>query len=152
MQSEMFEYPNVPLWSWQHRFFSALLGEGKYPCGRCCRDCLDETPCISCSICDRWFHFECSNLSAKDFNSIDYYFCSPACEICLLPFTEVTTSILIKEGILCDRGVTKNTSKKKKKEIKKKRTENKTFSIITKCKNRPLSRNWLRVPWYQWSE
>ena len=122
-------------------FFSALSGEGKYPCGRCCRDCLDETPCISCSICDRWFHFECSNLSAKEFNSIDYYFCSPACEICLLPFTEVATSNLIKEGILCDGGVTKNPSKKKKKEIEKKYAENKTFSIITKCKNRPLFRN-----------
>ena len=52
-------------------FFSALYGEGEYPCGKCKRDCLDQTPCISCSICDRWFHFECSNLSAKDFNSID---------------------------------------------------------------------------------
>ena len=108
-------------------FFSALSGEGKYPCGRCCRDCLDETPCISCSICDRWFHFECSNLSAKEFNSIDYYFCSPACEICLLPFTEVATSNLIKEGILCDGGVTKNPSKKKKKKLKRSMLKTKHF-------------------------
>ena len=52
-------------------FYSALEGEGEFPCGRCKRDCLDKTPCISCSICDRWFHFECSNLSAKEFNSIN---------------------------------------------------------------------------------
>ena len=83
-------------------FFSALFGEGKYPCGRCSRDCLDETPCISCSICDRWYHFECSNLTVNEFNNISYYFCSAACEICLLPFTEVESPQLIKDGILFD--------------------------------------------------
>ena len=108
-------------------FFGALFGEGKYPCGRCCRDCLDETPCISCSICDSWYHFECSNLSVNEFNSIDYYFCSPACEICLLPFSEVTTSILAKEGILCDQGIVKNKSKKKNKKLKRSTLKTKTF-------------------------
>ena len=96
-------------------FFSAIHGEGDYPCGRCKRDCLDETPCISCSICDRWYHFECSNLTAKVFNSVDYYFCSPACEICLLPFTDTATSTLVKDGILSDPGDVKCVRKKKKK-------------------------------------
>ena len=106
-------------------FFSALLGEGKYPCGRCGRDCLDETPCISCSICDRWYHFECSNLTVNEFNNISYYFCSAACEICLLPFTEVVTSLLIKEGILFDHGNSKPKSKKKKEKLKRSRLKTK---------------------------
>ena len=95
-------------------FFNVFFDGSKFPCGKCKKGCLDQTPCISCSICDRWFHFECSNLTAKDFNSISYYFCSPACEICLLPFTEVETCILIKEGILVDYGDAKLKPKSKK--------------------------------------
>ena len=96
-------------------FFSGIYGEGKYPCGRCRRDCLDQTPCISCSICDRWYHFECSDLIVTQFNTVSYYFCSAACEICLLPFTEIDTQSLIKDGILFDNAEIKQKNKKKKK-------------------------------------
>ena len=108
-------------------FFGALYGEGEYPCGRCYRDCLDQTPCISCSICDQWYHFECTKLSVKEFNSVSYYFCSAACEICLLPFTEVDTPSLIKDGILSGHADTRRISKKKKEKLKRSRLKTKSF-------------------------
>lgn len=108
-------------------FFSALYGEGDFPCGKCQRDCLDQTPSISCSICDRWYHFECSNLTVKEFNSISYYFCSPACEICLLPFTEVETHSLIKDGILFDHGDIKPPKKKKREKLKRSSLKSKHY-------------------------
>ena len=46
-------------------------------------------------------------------------FCSPACEICLLPFTEVATPVLIKDGILFDHGNSKPKSKKKREKLKR---------------------------------
>lgn len=93
--------------------FSALFGEGDYPCGRCKRDCLDNSPCISCSICDKWFHFECSNLNADEFNNIPYYFCSSVCEMCIFPFTNVETGLLVKNDILHKKA---NVSRKPKPE------------------------------------
>lgn len=112
--------------------FNTLFDGSDYPCGRCKRGCLDQTPCISCSICDRWFHFECSNLTAKEFNSITYYFCSAACEICLLPFTEVDTSTLISDGIFIKHGDTKPKSKKKKENIIRSRLKTKNV-LTSKC-------------------
>ena len=53
------------------------------------------------------------------FNNISYYFCSAACEICLLPFTEVDTRVLVKDGIIYDNGDTKPKTKKKKEKLKR---------------------------------
>ena len=108
-------------------FFSALFGDGEYPCGKCHRDCLDQTPCISCSICDQWIHFECSKLTVTEFNSISYYFCSAACEVCLVPFTEVDTLTLIKDGILTEQPKHKGISKKKKEKLKRSCLKTKNF-------------------------
>ena len=73
-------------------------------------------------------------MTAKEFNSISYYFCSPACEICLLPFTEVETCLLIKDGILFDHGDAKPKPKSKKKKDKLIRSRLKTKNVLTsKC-------------------
>ena len=106
-------------------FFSVLFGEGKYPCAKCKRDCTKYSACISCSICDRWVHFECSNLSKSEFFSIPYFFCSPACEVCLLPFTEVSTQVLIENDILEKTAASEPKPKPRKKRKKKK--ANKVF-------------------------
>ena len=99
--------------------FSALYGSGEFPCGSCHRDCLEYSACIQCSICDMWHHFECSNLTVKEFYNNPYFFCSDRCEICLLPFTEVDTTSLVKSGILA-KSATKPPKKTKKKPKKKK--------------------------------
>ena len=81
-------------------FFSAIFGEGEFPCGKCHKDCLDNSPCIQCSICDTWVHYKCSKLTALQFNTNPYFFCSDACEICLLPFTDIKTAVLVKSESL----------------------------------------------------
>ena len=105
----------LPLHSDDINFFSALYGDGLYPCGKCKIDCTDYSACIQCSICDTWNHFECSNLSKEEFFSNPYYFCSVACEVCLLPFTEIDTKSLIKSGILSKTAHNKPRSRKKRK-------------------------------------
>ena len=55
-------------------FFSALFGEGEYPCKKCKRDCLNKSACFQCSNCDKWCHFECSDLTAKEFKKMYIYF------------------------------------------------------------------------------
>lgn len=94
-------------------FFSALFGENKYPCGHCNRDCLEMTPCIQCSICDDWIHYQCSNLNESEFLTNSYYFCSRECEISLLPFANCNTPALISDEIL-----TKSTTLARKKKDK----------------------------------
>ena len=55
-------------------FFSALYGEGKFPSAQCKRDCTDYMACISCSVCNKWHHHICTNLTNKEFLSIYYFF------------------------------------------------------------------------------
>ena len=52
--------------------FSALFGEGLYPCLKCKRDCVDQMACISCSVCQRWVHHVCTDLSDEEFIN-NYY-------------------------------------------------------------------------------
>ena len=61
-------------------FFSALLGDGTYPCKKCHRDCLDMMNCISCSACGLWLHASCTKLSKDKFETIAFFFCSKKCE------------------------------------------------------------------------
>ena len=56
-------------------FFSAIFGEGEFPCSKCHKDCLEYSPCIECSICGLWTHYECSKLNAYEFNTNPYFFC-----------------------------------------------------------------------------
>ena len=105
-------------------FFSALFGEGEFPCGKCNRDCLKHTVCICCSTCNTWDHFECSGISIREFY-FPYYFCKDACErlgLCsALPFHMISKSELIKSNILLKcKGVP---SKPKNKKIVKKKTK-----------------------------
>ena len=53
---------------------SAVFGDGKYPCKKCKRDCLEGMNCISCSCCGKWLHFECTKLTAEEFKTIPYFF------------------------------------------------------------------------------
>ena len=74
-------------------FVSAMLGDGLYPCKKCKRDCLDVTPCIQCSICKHWVHFECTKLSEIEYNSTPFYFCGNSCKKrAILPGQQVTNS------------------------------------------------------------
>ena len=114
-------------------FFSALYGEGEYPCGKCGRDCLDTTACIQCSTCSVWVHFECTNLSKTEYNSRLYYFCKASCEICLLPFTEVKTPDLIKDGIFANNADFK--PKTKRKNIRKEKRRENIKKITSSAKN-----------------
>ena len=41
-----------------------------YPCPNCKLNCLEETDCINCDKCFNWYHFSCTNLSKKDFNTL----------------------------------------------------------------------------------
>ena len=111
-------------------FNSALFGEGEFPCGKCHRDCLHSTPCIQCSICETWVHYECSKLTASQFNTNPYFFCSEACEICLLPFTEIKNADLVKNGILAKNALLKP------KKVKK--NENAVFDPSSNLSNTPL--------------
>lgn len=104
-------------------FFSALFGDSKYLCGKCSRDCLEQTACIQCSICEKWDHFECSGLSVKEFKCNDYYFCCKSCEVSVLPFTEVSTNTLVKNGIFHELANSKSVPKQKK--TKKNKSTNK---------------------------
>ena len=61
-------------------FFSALFGEGKYPCKKCKRDCLDNMNCISCSACHTWHHLECTKLTKDEFETKTFFFCNKRCE------------------------------------------------------------------------
>ena len=102
-------------------FFSGIYGEGLYPCFKCKRDCLDNMACISCSVCQVWCHHVCSNLTAKEFISNVYFFCSPECEnfnITFLPFNAVNNTELIADGILLQPKL-KNISMKKSKRLSK---------------------------------
>ena len=104
------------------------------PCGKCHKDCLDNSPCIQCSICDTWVHYKCSKLTALQFNTNPYFFCSDACEICLLPFTDIKTAVLVKNEILA-----KNADLKPKKVNRNKNTATNTentksnISLRHKC-------------------
>ena len=107
-------------------FYSALYGEGDFPCGKCKRDCLDYPACICCSTCGTWDHFECSGLSAREFY-FPYYFCKDACErrgLCsVLPFSMILRNELIKSNIL-HKCAGEPLKAQKRKRIKKKRAEN----------------------------
>ena len=105
-------------------FFSALYGEKEFPCGKCGRDCLDQTPCKQCSTCGVWDHFECSGMSVREFY-FPYYFCNDPCETYaythMLPFSAVPTSDLIKRGVLHKCAGENNIYPKKNKQPKKTR-------------------------------
>ena len=79
-------------------FMSYMFGDGKYPCAKCKRDCVDQIACISCSVCQKWFHHSCTNLTNKEFYNY-YFFCSSACEMCLYPFNSCSFDVLVKEEI-----------------------------------------------------
>ena len=51
-------------------------GNGKYPCKKCKLDILKHTPYIDCAVCEGFVHFECTKLSAEEFNATQDYFCS----------------------------------------------------------------------------
>ena len=61
-------------------FYSAIFGEGLYPCKKCKRDCLDNMDCINCSACATWHHFSCTKLSKSQFKNDTYFFCNKKCE------------------------------------------------------------------------
>ena len=105
----------------RHRFFSALSGEKQYPCDKCGRDCLDQTPCIQCSICDKWDHFICSGLTAREFRVNVYHFCSSKCEACVFPFSYVDTSSLVKCDVLNKSAIENRIPKIRKKPPKRKK-------------------------------
>ena len=98
-------------------FFSALFGENEFPCAKCKRDCLDMSPCIQCSICDDWHHFECTNLTINQFNTNPYFFCSRKCELRVFPFVDVNSSILFEENIFLP--IANNVPKKRPQKNKK---------------------------------
>ena len=116
-------------------FFSAIYGEGEFPCKKCHKDCLDHSPCIECSICGVWTHYECSKLTEHEFNTNPYFFCSERCEVCLLPFTDVKTSVLVKCEILNKRAnfKPKKASQKNDDEIAVIKNEKVSMSIRPKC-------------------
>ena len=63
----------------------------KNPCGKCTSACfIKDTECICCSMCTRWYHLQCSNLSHALYKNIithNYeYFCDRKCELNTLPF------------------------------------------------------------------
>ena len=83
-------------------FFSAIFGEGLYPCTRCKRDCVEMMACIQCSVCEVRCHHVCSNLTNEEFNHKIIFFCSSQCKnvnVAFLPFFEFSDSNLYKEGI-----------------------------------------------------
>ena len=102
-------------------FFSALSGEGEYPCGKCHIECLDKPApaSIQCSICDKWYHFVCTNLTKKEFLNDVYFFCSRRCEMYNFPFVHVDTAFLVEDGIFCKSSAltTKKTKSKKRRKI-----------------------------------
>ena len=97
-------------------FMSYLFGDGKYPCAKCKRDCVDNIACIQCSICNDWYHYVCASLSEKEFYYY-YYFCSRPCEMFLFPFNSCSTDQLIKDEIcqnvtLANEEISKSTKRK----------------------------------------
>ena len=83
-------------------FFSAIFGEGLYPCSKCKRDCLDHMACIRCSVCNTWCHHVCSGLTNDQFRSNYYFFCNSKCEnfnVTFLPFSKCKDSELFGNEI-----------------------------------------------------
>ena len=57
-------------------FYSALFGEGLYPCVKCKQDCVEEMACIQCSVCSVWCHHICSNLTNEEVQHEKFFYCS----------------------------------------------------------------------------
>ena len=59
-----------------------------FPCSICSLDCT--VSCLQCSHCDKWVHFQCTDLGPKlnDYinNDREYYCNNKRCEMRLLPF------------------------------------------------------------------
>ena len=82
--------------------FSAIYGDGLYPCTICKRDCVEMMACIQCSVCEVWCHHVCSELTNEEFINKKFFFCSSQCEninVSVLPYNQCTNKNLLKEGI-----------------------------------------------------
>ena len=78
-------------------------------------------------MCPNWDHFECSGLTAVEFEKNVLHFCSPPCLSLVFPFATVKNDILINSGILHENAkVVKSVSKKPKKQLKSVKNKPKT--------------------------
>ena len=75
-----------------------------FSCAKCeksCEDSEDSEPSIFCDCCNRWLHFKCSQLKAKQFNklgrNIDPYYCSP-CIGETLPFASISKKVFLENN------------------------------------------------------
>ena len=83
---------------------SFLFGDKQYPCGKCDRECIGKIgriwpsgniASLSCSVCNKWYHFTCTDLTEKEFYYY-HFFCSRPCEVFLLPFYSCTYVSLVE--------------------------------------------------------
>ena len=84
-------------------FFSAIFGEGLYPCIRCKWDCLENMACIRCSVFNVWCHHICNDLTDKQFLSNYYFYCGSKCEnfnITFLPLNGFSHSAAVIAAIM----------------------------------------------------
>ena len=58
---------------------SFLFGDKQYPCGKCDRECIGKIgriwpsgniASLSCSVCNKWYHFTCINLTEKEKDTV----------------------------------------------------------------------------------